>query len=668
MLALRVCFAFFVLLWSSTSSYRRPLGEFINHYEPLNYDTTPVLEQHGRVRRSSPNSDDWIVLNLKTHQREFKIRLRRDVELFTDDFSVENADFDPAMVVKGDVEGQKNSLVHGFITDDGVFEGKIHVGNDEYFVESAKEYFKDAPKYFHSVIYESRDVHYPHAYGAEIGVNDETKKWMDDIKRSAEKEDLVDKEHDAKFEPFINRYRRAPADVDPMKVSCTLKMRADHLFTKHMAGGNKQRAMLLMADHVNAVNVVYRNTDFSGDGKPEGIQFQIARMKASDSSDAADPNNPYRDNNIGLERLLELNSEENHDTVCLAYIFTYRDFADDGFGLAWVGETGAAAGGICEKATTFRDGKKKSLNTGVITFVNYNKKVIPKVSQIIFAHELGHNFGSPHDNTHECAPGGSEGNYIMFGRSTNGDLKNNRLFSPCSREKMNAVMDVKGRCNAFKCCFQDARGAICGNMVVEKGEECDCGYVQDESCKKDVCCEGRNGTSGCKRYPGKKCSPSQGLCCSEDCTPRNKTFLCLDTTECAHSSYCNGMNASCPVPTPKVDLTECNSGRQLCISGECSGSICLKFGLLGCQCEQVDHLCDVCCKSGEKGECKPTKDISSMKEMKLKQFPGAPCDDFNGVCDEHLKCVSLERKDSGVSRLTPAVWIVAASILFFTMR
>lgn len=37
--------------------------------------------------------------------REFKIRLRRDVELFTDDFRVENADFDPAMVVKGDVEG-----------------------------------------------------------------------------------------------------------------------------------------------------------------------------------------------------------------------------------------------------------------------------------------------------------------------------------------------------------------------------------------------------------------------------------------------------------------------------------------------------------------------------------------------------------------------------------
>ena len=79
--------------------------------------------------------------------------------------------------------GHKNSLVHGFISDDGVFEGKIHVGNDEYFVESAKQYFKDAPQDFHSVIYESRDVHYPHAYGPGCGINDKSKRWMDEVKR-----------------------------------------------------------------------------------------------------------------------------------------------------------------------------------------------------------------------------------------------------------------------------------------------------------------------------------------------------------------------------------------------------------------------------------------------------------------------------------------------------
>ena len=63
-------------------------------------------------------------------------------------------------------------------------------------------------------------------------------------------------------------------------------------------------------------------------------------MRANDSSDAKVADNPYRDNNIGVEKLLELNSEENHDDVCLSYIFTYRDFADGVLGLAWVARSG----------------------------------------------------------------------------------------------------------------------------------------------------------------------------------------------------------------------------------------------------------------------------------------------------------------------------------------
>lgn len=63
-------------------------------------------------------------------------------------------------------------------------------------------------------------------------------------------------------------------------------------------------------------------------------------MGANDSNDVGIASNPYRDNNIGVEKLLEINSEENHDDVCLAYVFTYRDFADGVLGLAWVGEAG----------------------------------------------------------------------------------------------------------------------------------------------------------------------------------------------------------------------------------------------------------------------------------------------------------------------------------------
>ena len=64
-------------------------------------------------------------------------------------------------------------------------------------------------------------------------------------------------------------------------------------------------------------------------------------MRANDSSDANVASNPYRADNIEVEKLLEINSEENHDDVCLSYVFTYRNFTDGVLGLAWVGEAGA---------------------------------------------------------------------------------------------------------------------------------------------------------------------------------------------------------------------------------------------------------------------------------------------------------------------------------------
>ena len=51
-------------------------------------------------------------------------------------------------------------------------------------------------------------------------------------------------------------------------------------------------------------------------------------------------------------------------------------------------------GGICERYQTFSGGVRKTLNTGIVSLLNYGRRVPTGVSALTFAHEAGHSFGS----------------------------------------------------------------------------------------------------------------------------------------------------------------------------------------------------------------------------------------------------------------------------------
>ncbi|KAJ7339636.1 Disintegrin and metalloproteinase domain-containing protein 10 [Desmophyllum pertusum] len=516
-----LCWIPYLVLVSSAREKQNGITvQNITHYEAVNYNVTDVHKQHLNAVNFAKNS--VVTINLRAFQRNISLLLEQHKRLFWKDakFRIllsdaeQNTGYDTRTAYTGTVKGDPESFVMGHILD-GKFDGSFFAFGETFHLEPAERYIHSKTS-FHSIIFPASNVQFNFSR----------------IQRKMARFKYLQR---LMVQATRKRIRRSSS-----LNTCAIHIAADHLFVKHVGSGSESATVAEMVYHVAMADKAFRATDFNQDGGPgDNIGFVIAAVTVFNDTKAEGSLESPQD--IDIMPYLVKWSEIDHDSYCLALLFTYRDFSDGALGLAWVAEPDLESpGGICAKKVLLEESDEKmNFNTALVTFVNYGSRVPRKASVITVTHEFGHSFGSEHDpDTAECSPGGQAGNFVMYSRASDGNEPNNFLFSPCSKHRMSPIISMKGT----QCFIAHNNGSYCGNKIVEEGEDCDCG--RPEECPAvDKCCVARNDAikvPGCTVRPGNQCSYVAGTCCTEECTfiPESQAHVCQAETECSLESTC----------------------------------------------------------------------------------------------------------------------------------
>jgi len=219
----------------------------------------------------------------------------------------------------------------------------------------------------------------------------------------------------------------------------------------------------LIQTHFEGVNQIYNQKIFTGD--LSDIHFKLSRIQVMFGSCAAFR---YENCTENRSKYLEIFDQYDFSEFCLAYMFTYLDFHNGTAGLASMGT-------LC----------RHRQNSGFITLLNNGQHRPLNDSIITLAHEMGHSLGSQHDEDVKDEDCGE--NYIMAATMNDSLIEQ---FSNCSARTMQDKLNTVLEDSKLNCLLQDDESplevSLCGNGMVEPGEECDCGDTQ-ESCD-DPCC------------------------------------------------------------------------------------------------------------------------------------------------------------------------------------
>ncbi|XP_065201925.1 ADAM 17-like protease isoform X2 [Planococcus citri] len=644
----------------------------VKKYDTLHADHL----KHNIVKRGLQDSDHPYnkikEVSFSTLGREFRLILTPKKGILHSEFSAssvdENGEETPIIVdhesfYEGRQFGESDSQANVHI-DDGVMTASIHIGDETYHVEPSWRHLPESDNRT-MVAYRGSDVHLSWDHQE----NEETRrKPCAYVKEGKE----LEMEGNETIGALLRSKRQIdsydPYETKPNKTRCPLLLVADYRFFQEMGGSDTKttinylvfilnsifrnlssssalvfftgavdtifmnhvlfdsRIEIIEISLIDRVHKIYNDTNWlertEADGF-NGMGFVIKKILVHSEPTRVRSGEAHYNmvrEKWDVRTLLEVFSREyTHKDYCLAHLFTDLKFEGGILGLAYVGSPRRnSVGGICTPEY-FKNGYTLYLNSGLSSSRNhYGQRVITREADLVTAHEFGHNWGSEHDpDIPECSPSASQGgSFLMYTYSVSGYDVNNKKFSPCSLRSIRKVLQAKsGRC------FSEPQESFCGNLRVEKNEECDAGLLGTED--NDSCC---NKFCKLRRGHGAVCSDKNSPCC-QNCQFMPAQVKCRDAQypTCEQESRCTGKSADCPPSPPMPDGTVCLE------RGQCRGGKCIPFcetlGKQSCMCDVVPNSCKRCCRPSMNDTCEPIEPVDILPN-------GTPC--IQGFCNEGI--------------------------------
>ncbi|KII86485.1 hypothetical protein PLICRDRAFT_44079 [Plicaturopsis crispa FD-325 SS-3] len=386
--------------------------------------------------------------------------------------------------------------------------------------------------------------------------------------------------------------------------------------------GSQENATQKILTNWNTASSLYKSTF--------NISLGIVELQVQNSTcpTKADPSIPWNvdctTGNVTLNDRLSLFSgwrgARGNDGVGLWHLMSGCPTGSE-VGIAWLAT-------LCQQTTS---GTAPSIVSGTAVSTG------GRTEWQVVAHEIGHNFGAIHDcadgcnSTSACCPRNTSScsasaEFIMSPVAEAGEMK----FSPCSIGNICSLMTGNSGGHTNTSCVVDPNDTtqqtislqMCGNGIVEPGEDCDPGRGSNSTC-----CN----AATCKFTSGSVCDPDSSACCTQSCSFAPSSQVCRPAKDsrCDTAEMCTGSSSSCPTDVTSPNGQSCGGNGLACASGTCTSldQQCQSAGgamnLQQACPNQNDKTCQVSCVDPSH----PNQCVSLQSQL----IDGSPCG-FGGMC------------------------------------